>query len=70
MKRSASLSVTASIISTVAVIISIALFNPLSNIMIGEVPMMIYVLIAVSVLVVISGYVVVDKIEKLEDKGE
>ena len=70
MKTSQKIAVWASVINVIAVILGIALYNPLIDITVGSVPLMIYGLVLIAVLTIVAGYVLIPKIEALEDKGD
>ncbi|CCQ93376.1 exported hypothetical protein [[Clostridium] ultunense Esp] len=70
MKKSSLISIWGAIISTTVVIIALALYQPLSAIMVGKMPMMVYAILLITALVIVSAYILVYKIEKLEEKGE
>lgn len=70
MKTSSKIAIIASFINVFAVILGIALFNPLKSITIGPIPVMTYVLVLLAVAVIVCGYVLIPKIEALEEKGD
>lgn len=70
MKTSQKITIIASFANVLAVILGIALFNPLQHIVVGGMPVMTYVLVLIAVSVIVCGYVLIPKIEALEEKGD
>ena len=70
MKTSRKIALITSLVNIFAVILGIALFNPLKSITTGPVPVMIYVLVLLAVAVIVCGYALIPKIETLEEKGD
>ena len=70
MKKSAKISLWASIIKVTVLIILIALVQPLREITMGRVPVMIYVLFLYGAVHIAVGYVLIPKIELMEERGE
>ncbi len=70
MKASQKIAVWASIINVIAVILGIALYNPLSGIIVGGMPVMIYALVLIAVATIVAGYAVIPKIEAREERGD
>jgi len=70
MKTSQKITIIASFINVFAVILGIVLFNPLQDIVVGGLPVMTYGLVLIAVAVIVCGYVLIPKIEALEEKGD
>lgn len=68
MKKSQRVSLTASLLYVVTALILLSLVKPLLHVMVGPIPVMVYVLIAASFACPIVTYFLVPYVEKLEEK--
>lgn len=70
MKTSRKISVIASLLNVIPVVLGILLIEPLKDVAVAGMPVMIYLLVGWAVVIIFMGYALVPKIEKLEAEGD
>ena len=70
MKTSRKISVIASMCNVIPVVLGILLIEPLKDVTIEGMPLMIYLLVSWAVVIIAVGYALIPKIEKLEAEGD
>jgi hypothetical protein len=70
MKSSRKISVIASLFNAIPVVLGILLIEHFKDITIAGMPVMVYLLVGWAVVIIAMGYVLIPKIEKLEEGGD
>lgn len=70
MKSSRKISVIASLFNVIPVVMGILLIEPFKEVTVAGMPVMVYLLAGWAIVIIVMGYALVPKIEKLEEEGD